>query len=120
MPFSITENARRHALMRREPDPVVGDETDPSRRPYEYRGTTYYLPAEMLSDPRLDVAPPTLVTSPDCASSTTFPFGQSPASSSTTNSPRATYPFVSTDRSVGSSPSSNPSVEPDDRSESSC
>lgn len=56
MPFSITENARRHALMRREPDPVVGDETDPSRRPYEYRGTTYYLPAEMLSDPRLDVA----------------------------------------------------------------
>lgn len=49
----LAENARRCALLAREPDPVIGDDTDPSRRPYTFGGTTYHLPADMLDDPRL-------------------------------------------------------------------
>lgn len=49
----ILENARRNALLSDEPDPIKGDAADPSRRPYSFGGTTRYLPADMLGDPKL-------------------------------------------------------------------
>lgn len=49
----ILENARRNALLSDEPDPIKGDAADPSRRPYSFGGTTRYLPADMLDDPKL-------------------------------------------------------------------
>lgn len=49
----ILENARHNALLSDEPDPIKGDAADPSRRPYSFGGTTRYLPADMLGDPKL-------------------------------------------------------------------
>ncbi|MDE5961368.1 MAG: hypothetical protein K2H08_06610, partial [Duncaniella sp.] len=52
----LLENSRRNAALLPVSDPVIGDESDPERRPYCFNGKTYYLPADMLSDPRLGVA----------------------------------------------------------------
>lgn len=49
----LLENARRNALLASEPDPIAGDPSDPSRVPYTFNGTTYWLPAEMIDDPKL-------------------------------------------------------------------
>lgn len=49
----LIENARRNALLSRSPDPIVGDEADTGREAFTFGGKTYYLPAEMLADPRL-------------------------------------------------------------------
>lgn len=49
----LEENARRTAFLSREPDPLKGDETDPSRRAWTFGGETFFLPADMLDDPKL-------------------------------------------------------------------
>lgn len=49
----LLENARRNAALAVEPDPIAGDPADPSRAPFTFNGKTYWLPAEMLDDPKL-------------------------------------------------------------------
>lgn len=49
----LAENARRNALLAVEPDPIKGDESDAGRRAYSLGGKTWFLPADMLDDPRL-------------------------------------------------------------------
>lgn len=52
----ISENARRKAILAIDPDPLTGDSSDPSRTPCTFGGKTYFLPSDMLSDPRLNLA----------------------------------------------------------------
>lgn len=51
----LLENARRNAALSVEPDPIAGDPADPSRTPFTFNGKTYWLPAEMLDDPKLQL-----------------------------------------------------------------
>lgn len=51
----LLENARRNAALSVEPDPITGDPADPSRAPFTFNGKTYWLPAEMLDDPKLQL-----------------------------------------------------------------
>ena len=51
----LLENARRNAALSVEPDPIAGDPADPSRAPFTFNGKTYWLPAEMLDDPKLQL-----------------------------------------------------------------
>ncbi len=49
----LKENALRNSRLRLSYDPVSGDSDDPGRRPYSFSGKTYYLPCDMLEDPKL-------------------------------------------------------------------
>lgn len=49
----LLENARRNAALAVVPDPIEGDSSDPSRTAYTFGGRTYWLPADMLDDPKL-------------------------------------------------------------------
>lgn len=49
----LIENARRNAHLSAAPDPVAGDAADPRRRAYTLGEKTWFLPVDMLSDPRL-------------------------------------------------------------------
>ncbi|MCM1077571.1 MAG: hypothetical protein NC411_09460 [Bacteroides sp.] len=51
----IEENAVRNARLDHNPDPIIGDADDPLRAPYQFDGTVYYLPSDMLSDPKLAI-----------------------------------------------------------------
>lgn len=51
----LLENARRNAALSVEPDPIAGDPADPSRAPFTFNGKAYWLPAEMLDDPKLQL-----------------------------------------------------------------
>lgn len=51
----LLENARRNAALSVEPDPIAGDPADPSRAPFTFNGKTYWLPAEMLDDTKLQL-----------------------------------------------------------------
>lgn len=48
----LLENARRNALCGHSPDPIRGDEADPSRRACTFGGETFFVPADMLDDPK--------------------------------------------------------------------
>ena len=52
----LLENAQRNAALADDPDPVTGDASDPTRVPYSFGGKTYWIPAEMLDDPKLRLA----------------------------------------------------------------
>lgn len=49
----LKENSRRKAALSYSPDPIIGDEKDPNRRAFPFEGKLYFLPAEMLDDPKL-------------------------------------------------------------------
>lgn len=51
----LLENARRNAALSVEPDPIAGDASDPSRLPFNFNGKTYWVPAAMLDDPKLQL-----------------------------------------------------------------
>ncbi len=52
----LLENERRNRAEAFSYDPVAGDAVDPLRRPYDFDGRRYHVPADMLDDPRLPIA----------------------------------------------------------------
>lgn len=49
----LEENARRTLAESYSPDPIEGDMTETGRSPYSFEGKIYYLPQDMLADPKL-------------------------------------------------------------------